>query len=352
MRSTRTSAAPQSQRGSNHLAWVWQFEDDGAPDVIRPMLARNGLGIILKTHDGTDWMGRWDTSRTAIHGPEHVRGWSNFFEAMGVPFHAWAVVEGHDPIGEARMAAEVLSSGARTLTIDLEPQEGRNYWQAGPQEALAFGRELRRLQPNAWISVAPDPRPWQLDAVPMAEFATFTNEVAPQTYWETFNSSANYRLLRDRGVDVGPDGVTPELILDVTQSALQRFRLPVRPVGQGKSDRGSWSRFVSHAFGLGMDAVSVWRYGTANSDLWPLLQQMRPDVPTVAVPQRSTTYYSVPAATSDAPIIAPSQQVSSTAVPQPRAPEATATPDATATPRVAATEVPSGKQPWRWRSGW
>lgn len=356
------SAAPQSnQRGPNHLAWVWQFDEDGSPELIRWVLASNGLGIILKTHDGTDWMSRWDQSRTAINGPDHVRQWAGFFEAMGVPFHAWCVVEGRDPITEARMAAEVLSSGARSLTLDLEPKEGRNYWQTGSQEAIAFGQELRRLQPNAWISVAPDPRPWQLDEVPIAEFASFSNEIAPQTYWDTFDSRANYRLLRDRGVEVGPDGVTPELILDVTQGALRRFNLPVRPVGQGNADRDSWSRFVSHAFGLGMDSVSVWRYGTSNPDVWPLLQDMRPAAQIVVAPQRAVTYFSVPAvagqiatpAAQPAPriVLPPSPPPLSVAAPPRLSPASPA--DDKAAPRLTLNDAaaPGGagmKQPWRW----
>ncbi|MFN8639870.1 MAG: hypothetical protein U0360_10555 [Dehalococcoidia bacterium] len=28
--------------------------------AIRDVLAAHGLGVILKTHDGTDWMSKWD----------------------------------------------------------------------------------------------------------------------------------------------------------------------------------------------------------------------------------------------------------------------------------------------------
>jgi hypothetical protein len=161
-------AAPSTRQSSNrHLAWAWQFNEDGDPGDIREVLSHNGLGLILKTHEGGSWMSRWDDSRHGIGGPGHVSRLASFFEDKSVPFHAWCVVEGEDPIKEAQMCCEVLNSGARTLTLDLEPKEGRNYWQAGPEEALAFGRELRRLQPTAWITVAPDPR-WQLAEVPMA----------------------------------------------------------------------------------------------------------------------------------------------------------------------------------------
>jgi hypothetical protein len=272
------SAAPTSD--SKHLAWVWEFIEDGRPDEIRPLLATTGMGILLKTHDGSSWMGKWDRSYDAIHGPAHVSHIANYFEDAGGPFHAWCVVTGRDPYAEARMASEVISAGARSLTFDLEPKEGKYYWQAGTQEAIEFGTELRRLQPNAHFSVAPDPRPWQLKVVPIAEFAAFCNEIAPQTYWNVFDTEPNHRLLREFGFPTGPEGVTPEFMLDVTKSALAPLNRPIRPVGFGKADSASWQRFVSHSRYLGMSSVSVWRYGIANADVWPLLHQMAPATPT------------------------------------------------------------------------
>ena len=270
----------------NHLAWVWQFEDDGAPDLIRSTLARNGLGILLKTHDGTHWMSRFHDT-LSINGGRDVQMMASYFEAAGVPFHAWCVVEGRDPITEAQMCAEVLGSGARSLVFDLESAKKGNYWQGDRQSALAFGRELRRLQPRAWLTVAPDPRPWQVNEVPIAEFASFSNDIAPQTYWNTFNTPANYRLLRDFGYEVGPEGMTPELILDVTRRALGGFRLPLWPVGQGSADVLAWQRFVRHAYQLGMDAISVWRYGTSDTRVWPLLRDMKPRQGAATTPPRT-----------------------------------------------------------------
>ncbi|MDA0302211.1 MAG: hypothetical protein O2822_06765 [Chloroflexi bacterium] len=43
---------------TNHLAWVWQFNQDGEPERIRDILAAHGLGIALKTHDGLEWMAK------------------------------------------------------------------------------------------------------------------------------------------------------------------------------------------------------------------------------------------------------------------------------------------------------
>lgn len=270
---SKTSAA--TPPNSSHLVWVWQFNEDGDAARIRDSLAQHGLGILLKTHDGTRWMNRWDNSPLAISGATSVREASLFFEKAGVPLHAWCVVQGYDPVEEARMCAEVLANGARSMTIDLEPPDEGHYWQATRAEAAAFGKELRRLSPGAHIAIAPDPRPWQLEAVPIREFAGFSNEIAPQTYWDIFQTPTNQRMLRERGFDGGEAGVTPELILDVSQKSLAPFRLPIRPVGQGNAAIASWQRFVGHAQKLGMPSVSVWRYGTMGSDVLPLLNQKK-----------------------------------------------------------------------------
>ncbi|HXH22295.1 MAG TPA: hypothetical protein VNN10_09705 [Dehalococcoidia bacterium] len=274
----RAAAAEFQKPGNHHLAWVWQFDHgtDGTIEKVRSHLAFYGVGIILKTHDGTNWMARYDRNPTAVTGGAKVRELASFFETGGVPFHAWCVVKGLDPIREAHMCAEVLANGARSMVLDLEPSDGGSFWQGTPEAARAFGAELRRLHPHAWISVAPDPRPWQVEQVPMREFAAFSNEIAPQTYWPTFNSSANHRLLRERGFHVGPEGVTPELILDVAKAVFGEYWMPIRPVGSGNADPGSWHRFVDHARRLDMWAVSVWRFGTANPVVFDVLNEKKP----------------------------------------------------------------------------
>lgn len=272
-------AAGQQNRSrplAQHLSWVWTFEADAPKEYVRDTLRAHGMGILLKTHDGTNWMSRFDRSPDAIAGPEQVRDLVRFFEGAGVPFHAWCVLKGLEPIREAQMAAEVIAAGARSIFLDLEPSDGGYYWQGTPEDALIFAREFRRLQPTAWVALAPDSRPWQAAAVPMAEFAAYANEIAPQSYWRTFNSPANYRLLSQHGYHVGEEGITPELIVDVCHRTFGHYNLPIRPIGQGAADAHEWRRFVAHAYSLSMDAVSVWRHGVANPEIWPVLREMAP----------------------------------------------------------------------------
>ena len=67
------------KKGRMALFCFQNHEKDGAPKMtgkaeeIRDMLARHGLGIVLKTHDGTDWMTRWDHGDRSIGGGRDVR---------------------------------------------------------------------------------------------------------------------------------------------------------------------------------------------------------------------------------------------------------------------------------------
>lgn len=276
------SHAPVPQ-GLRHLAWVWQFKADGEPDAIASVLAENSLGILLKTHDGTDWMSRWDRSMHAVSGPRQVGKLVNYFESSGVPFHAWHVAEGIDPVREAEMCAQVLAAGARSLTVDLEPFDG--FWSGTPESALAFGREFRRLRPLDALYVCVDPRPWIMRSTPVAEFASFSQGFAPMAYWDTFKSPDNVDLFRANGFSPGDGGVTPEFVLDVSNSVLGPFGLPIYPAGDGtSSNTDDWTKFVLHARDLGMESVSVWRYGVTDERVWRLLKDMQRDLDSVETP--------------------------------------------------------------------
>jgi hypothetical protein len=273
---SRGSAGASSSFIPQHLSWVWQFQRDGSKEEIRDLLAAHGLGILLKTHDGTNWMSRFDRAPDAVTGPDQVRDLVRFFESAGVPFHAWCVVKGVEAVREAEMAAEVIAAGARSMYVDLEAAEGELFWQATPHEAVVYGHEFRRRQPNAWVSIAPDARPWQVARVPMKEFADMANEVAPQAYWRIFDSPTNHRMLRERGFSIDDRGVTPELIIDVTERTFSPYRLPIRPIGEGAASGYEWRRFIAHSYSRGMDAVSVWRHGVSSPEVWPVLREMAP----------------------------------------------------------------------------
>jgi len=260
-----------AQSVSPPLVWVWKFSVDGQLESIRDTIAAHGLGMILKTHDGTHWMDEYDDSPDAISGPAQVERLVSRFEQAGIPFHAWCVIQGNDPVSEAEMCADVLDAGARGIFLDLEPDDGSNYWQGTAHDAFVFGEVLRRRKPDAMVTLAPDVRPWQGPLVPLAEFMSFSDAVAPQSYWVTFNGPTNSRYMREHGYSVPESGITPELMVDVALGTFQQFGRPIQPIGQGAASPDEWRRFVSAAEARGMQPLSLWRYGSADPGAFGVL---------------------------------------------------------------------------------
>ena len=273
-------AAPQ---GLRHLVWVWQFSTDAEPNIVGARLLEHGLGIVLKSHDGMQWMSEYDKSPYAVSGPAQLAVLANYFETAGVPFHAWCVVHGEDPLREAKMAAEVLIAGARTLYLDIEPHSG--FWSGSAADAVTFGKELRRLAPNGVVSLSIDPRPWMVTRLPMREFADFSDEISPQQYWRTFNTPANYTRFAETGFPVPQEGITPEFLFGVSDQVLPQFGRPLSHVGQGATpDANEWRRFLDLSYARGSNMASVWRYGVTTPEVLKVLRDVPPRVPVEAAP--------------------------------------------------------------------
>jgi hypothetical protein len=125
-----------------------------------------------------------------------------------------------------------------------------------------------------------DPRPWVVERIPVKQFAAFSNEIAPQQYWRTFNTPANHTRFAEMGFPVGPDGVTPEFLLHVANSVLGKFGLPIVQVGQGATpDSTEWRRFIDGTYNSGGNYVTVWRYGVTGTDVFSLLKEIPPKLP-------------------------------------------------------------------------
>ena len=256
---------------AHHRVWVWQFSTDATAAAIADALSGTGMGVLVKTHDGVDWMSTYDHSTDAVSGPAQVERLARTFERKNVPFHAWSVIKGIDPQREAQMVADVLGAGARSLTLDLEA--GGGFWAGASVDALRFGEALRTVTPFGRVDISVDPRPWRLALVPMLEFVGFTDAIWPQLYWDTFNTPGNLDGYRSSGYAPGPSGVTPEFLLDTTSDVLETYDRPVIPVGQGAAvDPNSWARFATRAWKLGFGELSVWRYGVTSSQILSYLE--------------------------------------------------------------------------------
>ena len=280
---TKGRVLPLAGSAPKHLVWVWQFRHDGDPTEIRDRLAANGLGVILKTHDGADWMSEFDDTATAVYGPQAVSEFARFFEDGGVPFHAWALVKGREPQVEAQMAADVLSAGARSIYLDLEAHEG--FWEGTDVAAGIFGEQLRLKQPNARISTSIDPRPWEIDRIPLQIFSEFSDELSPQAYWGFFNDVHNARKYRSSGSIVPDTGISPSFVVSTMMERLAEFGRPVHPVGDGTvTDIEGWREFIEHSYQTaGAETVSLWRYGVATDEMLALLRDTPPRVTSYVV---------------------------------------------------------------------
>jgi LysM repeat protein len=168
------------------------------------------------------------------------------------------------------MAAGVALAGARSVYLDIEPHGG--FWEGSAKDAATYGNELRRLAPDANIILSIDPRPWVIKETPVEEFASFCDAIAPQNYWRTFDTKANYEKFAASGYNVPPEGVTPEFLLSVGQSQLLKFGLPLIEVGQGDTTNPhEWERFIDAAYVTGVDFVTVWRYGVTPDSVFKVL---------------------------------------------------------------------------------
>jgi LysM repeat protein len=280
--------------GNHHLVWVWQFSTDGAPNLVAARLRESDLGIVLKTHDGVTWMSEYDTSPYAVSGPQQVQVLVKYFEDAGVPFHAWCVLHGSDPLKEAQMAAAVALSGARSVVLDIEPHSG--FWQGSSSDAKKFGDELRRLAPDAYVVASIDPRPWMINQTPLTQFGSFVNAIWPQQYWRSFDTQPNYEKYAQNGYAVPQGGVTPEFLLDVSSKMLPAFGLPIVHVGQGDTkNTDEWTRFVNSAYASGSDYVSVWRYGVTPDPVLSVLRNTPPKAPPAPLVQAGGGSYTVQA---------------------------------------------------------
>jgi hypothetical protein len=340
----RKAKQDETRLPPHHSAWVWQFSSDGAPEAIAGTLAEAGLGVLVKTHDGIDWMSRYDRSSNAINGPGQVERIARIFEREGVVFHAWSVLKGIDPVREAQMTAEVLGAGARSMVLDLEGSAG--FWVGSRDDMLRFGDELRRVSPYGRVDISIDARPWRIyHNVPMDEIVPYIDGIWPQLYWDTFNNLGNINGYASSGYPVGAQGMSPEFLLDTTAAILAPFAREVIPVGQGATSTVyAWERFNYRAWHIGWPQVSVWRHGVTQADTFAYLQ----DNPAGAEPQVPRTPTPVPTSTSaitktptktSTPTVRPTKTPRNTKTPT-RTPTKTPTPSTTPTPPVTSTPTP------------
>lgn len=327
----------------HHTVWVWQFSTDGALDDIAATLEGTGVGVLVKTHDGVEWMSKYDHSPDAITGVTRVRNVGRYFEDRGIPFHAWCVPKGIDPVREAQMAAGVLAAGARSLVLDVEGSSG--FWVGSAADAQQYGDELRRLSPYGRVDLSIDPRPWRINLVPMTPFVSMTDGIWPQLYWDTFDTPGNIDGYTGSGYPPPGRKITPEFLLEATQKILEPYEREVIPIGQGAAiEPESWARFAHRAWDLKMFRISNWRLGVTPVETVKYLADNDPGdepkaPPATPTPAATTTRTASPTKTPRA-TRTPTGTPSATSTPVPSTATSTPVP-ATSTATIAATFTPT-----------
>lgn len=229
---------------------LWHWKGESVPETTIDELARNiksrapNVGQVwVKTSDGPNWQGRFDSGDMAINGPEDVDRWVQTLQRHGLEFHAWCVPTGADIDKEAEIISAVCRRpGVRSMILDIEPYVG--FWRVGRDPIRPFMLKVRQGVDSAFhIGMSVDPRPWHYESIFPGEWFPFVNSIHPQSYWHTFR----------RPVDE---------VLQQTYDTWQGYGKPIIVVLQG--DAPLDDQRVAHTLATqrhGSRGLSWWRYG-------------------------------------------------------------------------------------------
>ncbi|GAB4474675.1 MAG: hypothetical protein Kow00124_14880 [Anaerolineae bacterium] len=211
--------------------------------------------VWVKTTDGTNWEGRWDTSTMAINGPADIERWVSVLGRSGLEFHAWAVVKGVNIAGEIDILARTAQvPGVKSLILDVEPYD--YFWEGTEQDVHRLMQGLRsRIGPDFHIGMSVDPRSHHYNSIFPDAWRPYVNSVHPQCYWQTMQR-------------------TPESILTETYLVWGNYGLPIYPVLQGAATPESIRQAQRIARSVrGAGGLSYWRLGAIGPRQFPVINE-------------------------------------------------------------------------------
>lgn len=237
-------------------AVIWQFNRDypGAEpnDANLPIKT-----VYIKTHDGTDWMSKYDPNPNAVSGPDALRKLIADYSYQGIDVVAWFVPYGTDVEGQLQRAREVLDTGVKGLVADVEPYTGFCSDDCGFL-AENFWKRLRLERPDANLGVTYDPRSQWHGPTALAQWLSVANMAAPECYWETF---AGQSVWGD------PGSCLLQAHADLQTLAPGR-EIEFAPMLQGGSSGPKMRVALDTALALGASRVSIWRRGVVPAEVW------------------------------------------------------------------------------------
>lgn len=246
--------------------WHWRgtaLTEKSIEEVVRNIKqwAPHVKQLWVKTSDGANWMGRFDSSPMAINGPDSIQRWVQVLEANGLEFHAWHVAKGISVEAEADILVQTCNTrGVRSMVLDVEAHAG--FWEGGKDAIRPFMTRVRRgVGGRFHLGMSVDPRRhWYAQIFP-AEWRPFVNSVHPQTYWATFQ-----RPVRE--------------VIDEVYSVWGNYGLPIIPALQGFADPAEMEearKYVLQQYRA--PGLSWWRFGVIGPTHFPVISQPIKDVP-------------------------------------------------------------------------
>lgn len=257
--------APQSPGGPNFSveAFIWRFNEDypgSRADTETPIST-----VYINTHDGTNWMSKWDKNPNAISGPDSLRTMVQKYDALGIRTIAWFVPKGNDYQAQIQMAQTVLDTGVDALYSDVEPWTG--FCDADcPALAENVWKPLRASRPEAKLGVIYDPRPGQIGPSGLASWLSVADVALPMCYWNDFS----------RAPWNDPDGCIRQASADLATIAPGDAAIEYVPIVPGVAAQQEVKTAISTIVSLGGNRMSIWRRGVVTVDVWSAIDESRP----------------------------------------------------------------------------
>lgn len=219
--------------------------------------------VFVKTTDGTDWMGVYDTppNALAINGPESIERWVQVLESNGLEFHAWCVPKGKNVNAEADLIIETCNiPGVRSMILDVEPYRG--FWEGGREAIRPFMMRVRRGVGGKYhLGMSMDPRSHHFSRIFPEEWRPYVNSLHPQCYWVSFERAADEVL--DEAYEVWGD-----------------YGLPIFPALQGNAAVNEIEQARDYAINFhNAMGLSWWRFGVIGPVQFPAINRPIGDVP-------------------------------------------------------------------------
>ena len=245
----------------NNDVFLWHWKGDSLAeqtieDVVRTLKtwAPHVSGLFVKTTDGTEWMGTYDTNQhMAINGTASIRRWAQVLNAEGLEFHAWCVPQGQNVFDEVDLIVQTcLVEGVESMILDVEPYAG--FWQGGKDNITPFMQRLRRgVGGDFHLGLSVDPRRHHYDSVFPSEWRPYVNSLHPQVYWDLF----------ERDYDE---------VLDEVYATWSGYGLPIFPVLQGNAPLSEMISAREYSINhFKAKGLSWWRLGVLGVDEFAMI---------------------------------------------------------------------------------